>query len=66
MLIRILLPSIIFAFTHNFNFLYIFMTFFMGIILNYMFIAYKHNDKKNAFILVVIIHMLYNSLAILI
>ncbi len=64
--IRVIVPSFIFALSHNFNTIYICMTFFMGIIFTYMYIVYRENEKKNAFLLVTIIHIFYNGIALLI
>lgn len=64
MWIRIALPSLAFAISHSFSIFYVGFAFITGIILNYMYIAYKENNKGYAFIAVALIHSIYNTIAL--
>lgn len=65
MFIRITLPSLAFAICHSFSIFYVGFAFFTGIILNYMYITYKENNKSYAFIAVVLIHSIYNTISLI-
>ena len=55
----IVLPSILFAFGHTYFWLYVFMTFFSGLILNYLFLYLK--GKTPYYILITMLfHAMYN------
>ncbi|PWN70583.1 CPBP family intramembrane metalloprotease [Chryseobacterium phosphatilyticum] len=56
----ILIMSLIFASMHYYNWLYIIMTFFGGIILNNLYIHYFRHTPKYSFILTVFFHALFN------
>ncbi len=56
----IIIMSVIFASMHNYNLLYIVMTFFGGLILNNLYVYYKHTNNKHSFILTVLFHALFN------
>ncbi|MGR3856104.1 CPBP family intramembrane glutamic endopeptidase [Chryseobacterium indologenes] len=56
----IIIMSIIFASMHYYNWLYITMTFFGGIILNNLYIYYHKQIPHYSFILTVLFHMLFN------
>ncbi len=64
--LRIVIPSLIFALSHNFNVIYICMAFCAGLVFNCMYLTYKDNNNKYAFILVVVIHASYNFFALFI
>lgn len=64
MLVRITLPSLAFAINHSFSIFYVGFAFVTGIILNYMYIACKENNKGYAFIAVALIHSIYNTIAL--
>lgn len=55
----IIIPSIIFSLFHFYNIIYLFMTLFGGIILNYYYLKTK-KISKHYFILTVLLHSLYN------
>lgn len=56
----IIIMSIIFSSMHYYNWLYIVMTFFGGIILNNLYIYYHKHTYKYSFILTVLFHSLFN------
>ena len=56
----IIIMSIIFASMHYYNWLYIVMTFFGGIILNNLYIYYNKHVHTYSFILTVLFHALFN------
>ncbi|SMO62120.1 CAAX protease self-immunity [Chryseobacterium rhizoplanae] len=56
----IIIMSIIFASMHYYNWLYIVMTFFGGIILNNLYIYYNKHVHPYSFILTVLFHALFN------
>ncbi|MBB6331709.1 membrane protease YdiL (CAAX protease family) [Chryseobacterium sediminis] len=56
----IIIMSIIFASMHYYNWLYIVMTFFGGIILNNLYIYYNKHVHTYSFILTVLFHSLFN------
>ncbi|TZF99976.1 CPBP family intramembrane metalloprotease (plasmid) [Chryseobacterium panacisoli] len=56
----IIIMSIIFASMHYYNWLYIVMTFFGGIILNNLYIYYNKYVHTYSFILTVLFHALFN------
>lgn len=56
----ILIMSTIFASMHYYNWLYIVMTFFGGIILNNFYIYYHKHIPKYSFVLTVLFHALFN------
>lgn len=56
----IIIMSIIFASMHYYNWLYIVMTFFGGIILNNLYIYYYKHITNYSFIITVLFHALFN------
>ncbi|CAI8728219.1 lysostaphin resistance A-like protein [Chryseobacterium sp. IT-36CA2] len=56
----ILIMSIIFSSMHYYNWLYIVMTFFGGLILNNLYVYYRKHSFKYSFILTVLFHSLFN------
>lgn len=56
----IIIMSIIFSSMHYYNWLYIVMTFFGGLILNNLYVYYYKNARKYSFILTTIFHVLFN------
>ena len=56
----IIIMSIIFSSMHYYNWLYITMTFFGGIILNNLYIYYNKHAHTYSFILTVLFHALFN------
>lgn len=63
-IVRIVIPSLIFAFDHNFNPIYMLAAFNMGLIMNYLFLWCKANNK-NAIYTVALLHFLINLLAVI-
>ncbi|WP_376779800.1 CPBP family glutamic-type intramembrane protease [Chryseobacterium flavum] len=61
----IIIMSIIFSSMHYYNWLYIIMTFFGGIILNNLYIYYSKHSCKYSFILTVLFHSLFNLYGLL-
>ena len=61
----IIIMSIIFSSVHYYNWLYIIMTFFGGIILNNLYIYYSKHSCKYSFILTVLFHSLFNLYGLL-
>ncbi|WP_353954761.1 CPBP family intramembrane glutamic endopeptidase [uncultured Chryseobacterium sp.] len=59
-LLCIVIMSVIFASMHSYNWLYIVMTFFGGIILNNLYAYYYKHARTYSFILTVLFHSLFN------
>lgn len=59
-LLCIIVMSIIFSSMHYYNWLYIVMTFFGGLILNNLYVYYYKHSRKYSFILTAIFHVLFN------
>ncbi|SMO35785.1 hypothetical protein SAMN06265171_101257 [Chryseobacterium rhizoplanae] len=56
----IVIMSIIFSSMHYYNWLYMVMTFFGGLILNNLYLYYYKHNNKYCFILTVLFHALFN------
>lgn len=59
LVILILIPSILFAAAHTYHNLYVAMTFFSGMVLNYFYIE-SQKMSKYPFLLTALLHALYN------
>ncbi|KMQ62688.1 hypothetical protein ACM40_10540 [Chryseobacterium sp. BLS98] len=59
-IICIITMSVIFSSMHYYNWLYIVMTFFGGLILNNLYVYYYKHTHKYSFILTVFFHALFN------
>ncbi|WP_353955292.1 CPBP family intramembrane glutamic endopeptidase [uncultured Chryseobacterium sp.] len=58
--ICIVVMSVVFSSMHHYNWLYIVMTFFGGLILNNLYVYYYKHNNKYSFILTVFFHSLFN------
>ncbi|CEJ70764.1 CAAX amino terminal protease self-immunity [Chryseobacterium oranimense G311] len=59
-LLCIVIMSMIFSSMHYYNWLYIVMTFFGGLILNNLYVYYYKHARRYSFILTAIFHVLFN------
>ncbi|TAH00104.1 MAG: CPBP family intramembrane metalloprotease [Sphingobacteriales bacterium] len=57
--LRIILPSILFGVLHDYSWLYMLATFFVGVVLNYLYF-YCVAHRRNAYLYVAALHSLYN------
>lgn len=62
----LIIPSVLFASSHYYNWLYIILTFIGGLLLNWFYLYAKVNGKFYAFCWVVFTHSLYNLYGVLI